>query len=300
MFDYWNSVHYYHQQFILSLLCILYSVKPYHVKEMRDVEKSSTGPNKMLLTVDTALKLLNYFSVETPEFGLSDLARAAEADKATVLRILNSFAAHGYVEQDPESKKFRLGPAILHLARIRENTVPLTSIIQPVLNRLAETTGETAHASLPDGNALVTIAIAVPYRSTRVFVDPAQRLPFHATASGVIYLSAAEPESAARILAEMKLSRHTELTTTTATELNSKIEAARKSGIAYADRTFETDTIGVAAAFLDSTGFARGTIAVAAVAARNKADSLEAISAEVRKSAAEVTRLLGGSAWGES
>lgn len=152
------------------------------------------GPNKTLQTVDKALNLLNHFSAETPEFGLSELARTAGMDKATTLRILNSFAAHGFVEQDIATKKFRLGPAVLRIARIRKSTAPLTTVIQPILNRLAAETGETAHASLPDGNELATMAIAVPSRSTRVFVDPAQRLPFHATASGIIFLACVEPE----------------------------------------------------------------------------------------------------------
>lgn len=260
----------------------------------KSLQGPNPGPNKVLQTVDKALNLLSHFSADTPEFGLSDLARVSGLDKATVLRILNSFAAHGFIEQDQDSKKFRLGPAVLHLARVRENTVPLISIIRPVLDSLAEKTGETAHASLPDGNALVTLAIAVPYRSTRVFVDPAQRLPFHATASGVVFLASAEPQLSARILSAIKLSRHTDLTATSMAEVKAKIETARRSGFAFADRTFETDTAGVAAAFTDSSGFARGTIAVAAVAARNDAQSLSAISLDVRNAAKEVSRLLGG------
>lgn len=255
-------------------------------------------PNKTLQTVDKALTLLGRFSVEAPEYGLSELARAAGMDKATVLRILNSFAAHGFVEQDQETRRFRLGSAVLHLARVRENTVPLLSIIRPVLDRLAERTGETAHASLPDGNALVTLAIALPYRSTRVFVDPAQRLPFHATASGVVFLAAAEPQMSARILSEITLSRHTELTATGMAEVKAKIDIARKNGFAVADRTFESDTVGVAAAFVDASGHARGTIAVAAVAARCNPAALETISVDVRQAAAEVSRLLGGMAEG--
>lgn len=252
------------------------------------------SPNKTLQTVDKALNLLNHFSVEAPEFGLSELAREAGMDKATTLRILNSFAAHGYIEQDLTSKKFRLGPAILRIARIRESTVPLTSIIQPILDQLAATTGETAHASLPDGNALVTIAIADPQRATRVFVDPAQRLPFHATASGIVFLAHSKPAFVKKQLTDATLARLTDLTATSIAEVNQKIEIAKKNGFALADRTFESEVVGIAAPFLDPEGYARGSIAVATVASRSTAETELATSQLVRNAAAEVTRLLGG------
>ncbi|RUW90138.1 IclR family transcriptional regulator, partial [Mesorhizobium sp. M8A.F.Ca.ET.059.01.1.1] len=38
-------------------------------------------------SVDRALYLLSYFTVQEPEWGLSDLARKSKVDKATTLRI---------------------------------------------------------------------------------------------------------------------------------------------------------------------------------------------------------------------
>src|SRR3954469_10254934 len=145
-------------------------------------------------TVDKALALLTYFGLRTPELGLSDLARLADVDKATTLRLLNSLKKNGFVEQDPRSKKYRLGSAVLRFARVREASFPMVSVMQPVLERLAAETGETVHGTLASTSCLITIGSASPPRMSRVYIDPSQEIPFHATASGIAYLAFAPPE----------------------------------------------------------------------------------------------------------
>ena len=71
-----------------------------------------------------ALKLLSYFSTARPEIGLSQLCRLAQRDKATTYRHLQSLEAVGFVEQNPMTRQYRLGPALMHLSQVREITVP--------------------------------------------------------------------------------------------------------------------------------------------------------------------------------
>ena len=49
-------------------------------------------------TVEKALRLLDYFDDQHPEFGLSELARLSGIDKATVLRMLGDLAATGFAD----------------------------------------------------------------------------------------------------------------------------------------------------------------------------------------------------------
>ena len=58
-------------------------------------------------TVDKAISLLDLFSVETPEHGLTEIARRSGFDKATTRRLLVSLARHGFIEQDVGT---RVGP----------------------------------------------------------------------------------------------------------------------------------------------------------------------------------------------
>ena len=60
--------------------------------------------------LDRGLQLLSTLA-ETPE-GLSapDLAEHNELNRATVYRLLSTLGARGYVVQDPESRRYSLGP----------------------------------------------------------------------------------------------------------------------------------------------------------------------------------------------
>ena len=128
-------------------------------------------------TVDKALNLLKYFSIENPEWGLSDLARTAGMDKATTLRMLQVLSRHGFLAQNSRTRRFALGVAPLNLAKVREATNPLSSVVDPVLHKIMERTQETAHASLGSVREIVPVGISEPQRNTRVFVDPARPLP---------------------------------------------------------------------------------------------------------------------------
>ncbi|MBB3138944.1 DNA-binding IclR family transcriptional regulator [Rhizobium pisi] len=255
-----------------------------------DAPKKTTNTMK---TVDKAFNLLNYFTISESEFGLSELARKAELDKATTLRILTSLMKHGFIEQVDFSKKYRLGASVLRFAKIREATFPIASTVQPWVDWLAEQTSETAHASLASEDALTTIAIAEPARSTRVFVDLSQPLPFHATASGLAYLAFAHPDVAEAALAADAFPPHTDRTPRTADEMREMIAKVRQRGYAVGRRSFETEVTGIAAPIFNAAGHAFGAIAVASIASRTSEEVEVSIARHVVRAAIEVSRALG-------
>lgn len=244
-------------------------------------------------TVEKALKLLDLFTIATPEWGLSDIARAAGLDKATTLRMLSALARHGFLDQHPDTRKYRLGPTVLKLARVRETSFPAASLIHPVLNRLAEKTGETAHASLAASDHLMTIAIAEPQRATWVHVDPSEALPFHATASGIAYLAFAPAGVAESVLKSGGFLACTRHTHTSPEELRADIAVARQRGYAVSRGTFEEEVIGFAAPIFDWSGSAQGAIAVASVASRVTPENERMVAGVVVAAGIEVTRAMG-------
>ena len=253
--------------------------------------KKSNGSMK---TIDKAMKLLDFFLPNTPEWGLSDLARSAGMDKVTTMRIMNSLAANGLIEQHPETRKYRLGTAVLRLARIREASFPVVALLQPILETLSEATGETAHASLAAGPALTTIAIAEPHRSTRVFVDPSQPLPFHATASGLVFLAHASEDLFQETVNQLDLPAFTSGTLRSADELRARVDQIRSDGYAVSALTFEDDVVGVAAPIFDWHGEVFATIAAACVSNRVTDETLSDVIAHVRTAADRATRAMGG------
>lgn len=248
---------------------------------------------KSMGTVDKAFHLLSFFTVSEPEWGLSDLARRAGQDKSTALRLLNSLMASGFVEQDPTTRTFRIGTAVLKLARIREASFPFVALARPPAERLSVSIGETIHVCLPEADALATVHIVEPQRATRVYVDPSQPLPYHATASGLAFLAFARSDFVDTALSSIEFRAHTEHTITSRQALTDKLASIRSGAYAVSSSSFELETIGIASPIFDASGYAMGTLAAACLASRMTPELELRIASAVTGTAIEISRALG-------
>lgn len=241
--------------------------------------------------VEKAFELLGFFSVERPELGLSELRRLARRDKATTYRHLAALESVGLLEQDPQSRLYRIGPAVLRLAELREATTPRRAGALPALARLAELTGETAHASLLSGTRLLTLAARESNRhSTRVIITELE-LPLHATSQGHAVLAFGGPglsEAARRAMP-----RFTAATPTTEAELDAAVASARQTGFGDAANSFEVGVHGIGVPVFDQTGEVAGAVAVATVASR----MTPALAATIRAHLVEAARSISAN-WG--
>lgn len=246
-------------------------------------------------TVRKALALLHHFTVDHAHWGLSDLARAAGLDKAGTLRLLRPLVDEGFLEQDASTRKYRLGYQVLTLAQVREASFPLVELMQPILQRLVEAVGEVAHASVAQANGLSTVAVAnAMQRATRVFVDPSETLPYHATASGMVCLAFGEPEWAAERLAHSAFTGVTAQTPHNAKDLAPYVAMAKQRGYATTRDTFEAEVTGTAMPIFDARGYARGAVAIAAPSSRVDDARMAEFVQQLKPAAEAMTQALGG------
>ncbi|MEP4700447.1 MAG: IclR family transcriptional regulator [Parasphingorhabdus sp.] len=238
------------------------------------------------------LALLSLFSSQRPEIGLSELCRLARRDKATTYRHLQVLEVAGFVEQAPETKRYRLGPAVLQLAQTRELTVPRKESAIAELSRLADETGETAHVSELSGTTLYALASHESSKhSTRVVID-IQTFPLHATASGLCALAFGPPDLID--VAATKLQVFTPTTLKTKEELACTVEIVRDTGFGHTSSSFEQEVHSLAAPVFDQTGRLAGCVSVASVAARCSADLEHSIKEKLMQASREITRNWGG------
>lgn len=244
-----------------------------------------------MTTVAKALDLLTLFTRAQPQAGLSDLARRAGLNKATCHRLLTDLAAAGLVEQVGTAREYRLGPAVLRLAALREAAVPLQAAARPVLDWLADTTGETAHLSVLVAGRLQALAFAYSARhATRVMMSDADVLPFHATASGLAVLGALDRAARDAVLAA-PLPALTPLTVTDPAALRGIAACVRAEGFAESIGGFEDDVHSLAVPLFGADGACFGALAVAAPKARMQP---AAVLPALMQAAARITTQLGG------
>ncbi len=213
-------------------------------------------------TVDKALSVLDQFSLERTELGLSELSRMAGLDKAATRRLLVAMARHGFVEQVAETRKYRLGHGFLRLARIREATVPLEQVAGDVCDWLLEQANETVHVSVPGPSGMMTIAHRLPRRGNVINIIPSELLPFHATASGLVFLAFATEARVTRALA-LPRDKLTDSTVTDEAELREMIARFRANGYSHVMNTFEAGVASISMPFFGDGDDPAGAVALA-------------------------------------
>ncbi len=247
-------------------------------------------------TTAKALSLLDHFSRARPAIGLSELARLAGHSKATCYRLMGELIDHGLAEQVPGGTDYRIGPAVLRLASLREAAVPMRDAALPVVQRLAVAVGETAHVSHLVAGRLVTLAFAYGAPSgMQVLMEDADVLPFHATSSGQAVLAFLPHARVDAILAG-PLGAATPATLRDPDVVRARIAATRARGWASTEDTFESDVSSLAVPLFDAAGQVLGAMAVAAPSTRMKQAARGPILRRLVAAAAEVMGAWGGQA----
>lgn len=245
-------------------------------------------------TVTKALSLLSLFTQRRSEIGLSDITRLSGMNKATAYRMLCELQAAGFVEQVGTDRAYRLGAEVLRLATLREAAVPLLSVSRSILENLCAATGETAHMSLVQGQQLNMLTHRYsPQHATRVMMDDAEVLSFHATGSGLSILAFSPVEFVDSVLAQ-PLGTFTNKTETDAETIRATLVDIQKTGIAESVGGFEADVHSHAAPFFGPDCLPLGALAVAAPESRVTDTQRQVIRTELSRAARDLTQRIGG------
>ncbi|MEC7761194.1 MAG: IclR family transcriptional regulator [Pseudomonadota bacterium] len=245
-------------------------------------------------TITKALELLNYFARQKPEIGLTEFVRLVDRDKATVHRHLTELTENGFLEQNPVTRAYRLGPSILRLSGVREATHPVRSVLRPVVSEIANAVGELTHVSLIHGDVLSPALHADPMtHGTQVAFDESEMLPLHATSSGLAVLAFA-PEGMARRILKGPLDRYADGTITTASTLQAMLDEVRERGTASQDRAFDNEVCSQAAPIFGPDGEVTGAVAIAFPTVRDSDEKRADVRAALCDGMARITHQLGG------
>lgn len=138
-----------------------------------------------LRSVGTALDVLECFAIDG-SLGVSDVARRLGIGKATAHRLLQTLATRGFVEQDRETGKYRLGMHLYELGHLAQARNTFRHAALPHLQAIAAATGYTVNFSVPDGVDVVFVERIETGAGGELLGHVGRRLPLHCTSSGKV------------------------------------------------------------------------------------------------------------------
>lgn len=246
-----------------------------------------------LESVDRVMKVLNAFTIETPELRLTDLSERLGIPKPQVLRIVSTLETGGYVARDPETKRYRLGIQMFHLGMIVRQGLDLRRVAHPLLQQLVDDTHETAGVFIVDPLGPLCIDFIDSPKGLRVFAQLGRRMPWNAGTSAKVVLAFLPETQREAILMRGEFKRYTHQTITDPDQLRDVLSEIRQLGYHVGRGDLDVDAIGVAAPIFDHDGHVSGAISLSAPLSRAAEPDMERFTVLVCAAATEISRRLG-------
>jgi IclR family transcriptional regulator, KDG regulon repressor len=240
------------------------------VKKSPEIGPDGTRPRTVVPRVEAvrrALQILGCFSLDQPELGVSDLARELGLHKSTIHRLIATLEAEGFIRQTHASryslswKLFELGAAVPAWQSVRQ-------LVLNVLTPLVDTTSETAHLAVLDGEEVLYLEKVESKNRLRMPSAVGRRVPSYCTALGKAMLADLQGAALEPILARAPFPALTPHTRTTAAALRGELARIRAQGYAIDDEELEDGLMCVAAPVRDASGRTCAAISIAGPASR--------------------------------
>jgi IclR family pca regulon transcriptional regulator len=220
------------------------------------------------------LRVIEAFGEARPRLTITDVSHDTGLDRATARRCLLTLAELGYAAYD--GKFFELTPKILRLGHAYLSATPLPRIVQPYLDQLSETVGQSASVSVLDGAEIVYVARAAQKRVMSINLMPGSRLPAYCASMGRVLL-AALPEAEARAIVEASdRQASTPFTKTDPETLMEELSHVRRQGYALIDRELDVGLRSIAVPLENARGRVVAALNIGAPAAHAATEAMVA------------------------
>ena len=201
------------------------------------------GPN-YVEALARGLSVINAFGQERRQLSLSDVARATSLPKASVRRMLHTLITLQLADTD--GRVFRLTPRVLGLAGDYLGSNKVSTVVQPVCERMARETGRSCYVAVLDAHDMVVIAHALPQYPMELSPGVGLRHPAFCTAAGRAILGTFDEGALDHWLSGLKPKALTKYTPTSLRAIRKTIVDARETGYGATNQDVKVGDCGLA------------------------------------------------------
>lgn len=251
------------------------------------------GPGVIIQSVDRALQIIDFFTGPQAELGITEIAERMGLGKSTVYGLVNTLLKAGYLEQNPENKRYRLGLRLFELGSIVQSRMDVREIARPYLEALSQKFHMTVHMGIYRDWEMVYIDKVDSPNTRIVYSQVGKRAPMYCTGIGKAVLANMSPADVRYILDSRPLEPLTVHTLTKPEEILEELERVRTNGYAVDNEEVELGLRCVAVPVYDYRKKPVAAVSISCAAAYlNEAKILEAATA-LGETAKEISKRLG-------
>jgi DNA-binding IclR family transcriptional regulator len=248
-------------------------------------------------SIERAAAILRLLSGRNRRLGVVDIAGELGLPKGTVHGLLRTLQQEGFIEQDTETGKYRLGAALLHMGSSYLDGNELRTRALNWSDSLASRTREAVRiGTLHEGKVLIVHHVFRPDDSLQT-LDVGALLPAHATALGKVLLAYNEYLGGEIIRAGLEA--YTEATIVDPERLDRELARVRAQGWASEIGELVAGVVAYAAPIVDRHDLTVGAMGIFGPPERllRARQPRHDLLSYVREGAREVSRELGAIPW---
>lgn len=190
-----------------------------------------------------ASTVLDCFSRECPYLSINEISSITNLNKGTIYRILVTLRKIGWVNQDPDSKKYYLGFGLFRLGSLVRNNLHIANVGRSILENIQEQCDETVLLYSKYGNQMITLDCIPGSQFVRAAGDIGGLIPFTPTVVSMSLLAYMSKEEIYNVLPDLTPSRYD--------QLRRNIEFVHNHGYFIAPGERYSDALGISAPVFD-------------------------------------------------
>lgn len=239
--------------------------------------------------LDRAMALVAVLSRAPGPLSLTRLATEAGLHTASAHRILGALMAHGLVEKTGAGE-YDLGVRWLEVGNRLRARLNIRQVAMPIMQQLAELTGETVNLIVRRGDEAVYIErVSGGQTLIQVVQVVGAHAPLHVTAVGKIFLAEDGASGVMGYAERTGLPAYTANTLTSLGRLNAELDTIRREQLAHDREEAELGVACIGAPVRDAEGKLVAGLSISAPADRHK----PGWPAALQRAAAQIGAALG-------
>ncbi len=260
------------------------------IKKQEKLKKKSSVP--IVDSLATALRILDFFTIRQPELSLREMEEKSGLYKSRIHRLCGTLVTSGFLVRMPSSS-YRLGPKLMTLGKIYENTNTVVSISRSVMKELANVTGESVALFSLSGET--AFCLAREYGSSRLVfaIQEGDSMHLHASAAGRVLMAYGPEELADKILGAEELEKFTPHTIIDREKLKEELAAIGKKGFAINKGERELEVAAIAAPIFNYNNMVEAALAVVGPIQRFSGEREKELLRELLAGTQKISELLG-------
>lgn len=247
----------------------------------------------LINAVDRALRILDLFSEQHKELKLTEISQQMKLHKSTVHGLLRTLAHHGYITQNEENGKYKLGLKFIEKSELVLSSLDLRRIVHGQLQKLAAKFGETAHLVILEGGEAIYIDKVEGDSAIGMYSRLGKRAPIYCTAVGKVLVSEKTEPELQQMAQQQNFVPRTPNTISSAEELIAEIAHVRRQGYALDDEELEIGLRCIAVPIRDNRGEIIAAVSISGPVTRLSDQKLPKMIENLKDAAYRISGQLG-------